>query len=79
MRSNKKIPTRELLMVTAILLSAMFAVATVVFIASIFRNSLVGKRILPDFNPDDIAYIEYDGEKLATLHDGEWIVDVYDG
>ncbi len=79
MRSNKKIPTRELLMVTAILLSAMFAVATVVFIASFFLNSLVGKRILPDLNPDDIACIEYDGKKLATLHDGEWIVDVYDG
>ena len=79
MRQKKKIPTRELWMVTAIMLSAMCAVVAVAFIASRFLNPLVGKPILPDLNPDDVACIEYDGKKLATLHEGKWIVDAYDG
>jgi len=43
------------------------------------EHPLVGTRILPDLNVNEVANIECDGRKLASQHDGKWVVDAYDG
>lgn len=42
-------------------------------------HPLVGMRILPDLNIDEVSCVEVDGKPILSLNDGKWCIDAYDG
>jgi hypothetical protein len=43
------------------------------------EHPLIGKRILPNLDINEVASIDYDGKKLVSLQNGNWRIDAYDG
>lgn len=40
---------------------------------------LVGRKVLPNFNPDDVATIQIDGIAVVSKVDGHWLIGPFDG
>ena len=57
------------------------ALAALVFVLCFaFRpHPLVGVRVLPDLNIDEVARVDVDGSPILSLQEGKWCVDAYDG
>lgn len=61
--------------------AAVIAISLIVLVVrmNLHEHPLVGTRILPALNVHEVANIECDGQKLASHHDGNWVIDAYDG
>lgn len=54
--------------------------ALVIGLWIVFRpHPLVGVRILPDLDIDEVARVDVDGKPILSLQDGKWSIDAYDG
>ena len=61
--------------------AAVIAISLIVLVVrmNFHEHPHVGTRILPALNVNEVANIECDGRKLASHHDGKWVIDAYDG